>query len=453
VNAEATLTDDLYHYTSSSVALDSVVPEMRLRLGLVEFMNDPYESRPRYPNLSMAEGVPELEPSHEETMKQADRLLRRVAKVACFTQDYELPESALNPLARRGYAHPALWAHYAAEHTGVCLQFNRHALAECMRDQLRIGSLFDGAVEYRSEMQTIAQAVGLDVEQIHEFGLDVVVTSYVERYHRELFFLKHADWATEEEYRWVFVNQEPLPAYVYVAGALTGIVLGDAFPDARLEAVYELANSFNIEVRRVHFFNRWLHILPLAEPPISSPSAHRRSGSFDNRLQQLTEAGSEAERASELGEQLAAPIVGQLEALMAQIAATAVALPEVEVGLHGSVVAVPPAERRRAPGVPTYSWSYQKGVMCVVENIPLYSLTFVASAAAQTVAGDRIKLHAAFELERRCKDEPNERVELWRFAEEAEPDDAAVLTSRLVDQIGERIASALVQFDERRASL
>jgi Protein of unknown function (DUF2971) len=453
VTAEATLTDDLYHYTSSSVALDSVLPQMRLRLGLVEFMNDPYESRPRYPNLSLAEGVPELGPSHEETMQQADRLLRRVTKVACFTQDYELPESALNPSALRGYAHPALWAHYAADHTGVCLQFSRHALAERMRDQLRIGSLFDGAVEYRPEVQGIAQAVGLDVEQIHEFGLDVVVTSYVERYRQELFFLKHADWAAEEEYRWVFVNQEPLPAYVNIAGALTGLVLGDAFPEARLDAVYQLANSFNLDVRRVHFFNRWLHILPVAEPPISSPSPHRRSGSFDSRLQQLTEAESEAERASELGEQLAAPVVGQLEALMAQIAATAAALPEIEVALHGSAVAVPPAERRRAPGVPTYSWSYQKGVMCVVENLPRYSLTFVASAAVQTVAGDRIKLHAAFELERWLKDEPNERVELWRFAEEAEPDDAAALTRRLVDQMGERLASALVQFDKRRASL
>ncbi len=322
-----------------------------------------------------------------------------------------------------------------------------------MRDQLRIGSLFDGAVQYRHEVQGIAQAVGLDVEQIHEFGLDVVVTNYVERYHRDLFFLKHPDWATEEEYRWVFVNQEPLPAYINIAGALTGLVLGDAFPEARLDAVYELADRFNLEIRRVHFFNRWLHIFPVAEQPILSPSPHRRSGSFDSRLQQLAKAESEAERASGLGEHLAAPVIDQLEALMAQIAATAAALPEVEVALHGSVAAVPPAERRRAPGVPTYSWSYQKGVMCVVENLPRYSLTFVASAAVQTVADDRIKLHAAYEVECWRQDEPNERVELWRFAEEAAPDNAATLAQRLVGQMKERLTSALAEFDERRASL
>lgn len=64
--------------------------------------------------------------------------------------------------------------------------------------------------------------MGLDVEQIYEFGLDAVVSRYVERYHRELFFEKHSDWASEAEYRWVFVNPEPSPVYVDVSTALTG---------------------------------------------------------------------------------------------------------------------------------------------------------------------------------------------------------------------------------------
>ena len=51
-------TDDLYHYTSASVALDSVLAQMQFRLGLLEATNDPRGSRPRYPNLSGAHGVP-----------------------------------------------------------------------------------------------------------------------------------------------------------------------------------------------------------------------------------------------------------------------------------------------------------------------------------------------------------------------------------------------------------
>jgi hypothetical protein len=138
---------------------------------------------------------------------------------------------------------------------------------------------------------------------------------------------------------------------------------------------------------------------------------------------------------------------------MEQIAARAAELPGVEVALHNSAVAIPPKARRRAPGTPTYSADYEKGVTCVVENLPLYSLTFVSSAAVQTVADQRLKLHAAFELERWRKDEPNERVELWRFAAEDSPDAAAALGSRLVAEMTEHLDPALKEFKKRRGSL
>ena len=85
MSAEATLTDDLYHYTSSSVALDSVVPQMRLRLGLVEFMNDPYESRPRD---AVAQGP--LRYSHRPERGWAKR---RRSDVAQYASGPPTPES------------------------------------------------------------------------------------------------------------------------------------------------------------------------------------------------------------------------------------------------------------------------------------------------------------------------------------------------------------------------
>jgi hypothetical protein len=44
-------TDDLYHYTSASVAIDNILTQTQLRLGLIEATNDPRESRPRYPHI------------------------------------------------------------------------------------------------------------------------------------------------------------------------------------------------------------------------------------------------------------------------------------------------------------------------------------------------------------------------------------------------------------------
>jgi hypothetical protein len=444
------LTDDLYHYTSSNIALDSIIAQMQLRLGLVELMNDPRESRPRYPNLSIAEGVPEAGPA---IMEEADRLLRRAAKVACFTQDYELPDSVADRNALRGYAHPALWAHYAGGHTGVCLRFDRSALDSCMRAQLSsYGLLFEGAVEYRLELSSTAQATGLDVEQIHEFGLDAVVTRYIERYQRELFFEKHSDWASEAEYRWVFVNPEPSPVYLDVSDAITGIVLGDAFLEARLDAVHHLASRHDLDLKRVRFFNRWLHLMPVAAPPPREPPAHRREGSLEDRAQELAEAESKAEQASSLGAQLAAPIIAALWVRMQAIAEQVAKLPSVEVGIYDRATAIPLPERRRAPGVPTYSADYQRGVMCVVENLPRYSVTFVASAAVQTIGDRSLKLHAAFEVERRRKDEPNERIELWRFASEGKLEAVAKLRDRFFAEITSHLSPALATFNELRSS-
>ncbi len=206
-----TLTDDLYHYTSAEVALDSILAQAQFRLGLVEWMNDPREARQRYPSLQQPDGA--SSDGVEDLWEEADRLMRRATKVACFTLDYELPDSVLDRNALRGYAHPALWAHYGGDHAGVCLRFSRRALADRIEAVLGPrGQLFHGSVEYTLHPSRISRA--LDLEQVSEFGLDAVVAEYIRVHHRELYFSKHQDWSGEYEYRWVLVEPGPLPAYV-----------------------------------------------------------------------------------------------------------------------------------------------------------------------------------------------------------------------------------------------
>lgn len=411
-----TLTDDLYHYTSADIGLGSVMTQMQLRLGLAEFMNDPRESRPRFPSLQGADGVSVEE--IDDIWHEADRLLRRAAKVACFTLDYELPDSVLDPQARRGYAHPALWAHYGDHHAGVCLRFSRRALAERMRGALASrGHLFDGAVNYTSDLSRDLDASFLNVGQVNEFGLDAVAFRYIEQHRRELFLLKHSDWSNEQEYRWVLIDPVPLPAYVDITGCLTGVVLGDSFDETQLEAVHHLAErSDGLHVSRVKFLNGRLHLLPVPRTP-KALKASLRTGTLDQRVRLLAAAEAEAEAAHARGEEVAAPVVARIQSAVWQIASHALQRVAVEVDVHRSITAVPLSERRTAPGVGRCSTEYERGAMCVVENVPRYSLTFVASAAVQVLPGGRLKLHAAFTLERWLST-GNEHEELWRFADE-----------------------------------
>src|SRR5215218_9959612 len=204
------VTDDLYHYTSASVGLDAIVAGMRLRLGLLEDTNDPRESRPRHPSISVDEEMDG--DTAQEVWAEADRLLRRRAKLACFTLDYELPANSLDFDVLRGWNHPALWAHYGARHSGVCLKFSRQRLDAAIRTQLSgKGQLFSGEVAYYASHRQGTVLEPLNMSQIKEFGLDAVADHYINRYHHALFFAKHLDLSREYEYRWVLVDEDPLP--------------------------------------------------------------------------------------------------------------------------------------------------------------------------------------------------------------------------------------------------
>jgi len=451
VQVAPTLTDDLYHYTSAEIALDSVMTQRQLRLGLLESTNDPRESRARYPNLRLADGVPDE--AIDSIWQEADRLVRRAAKVACFTLDFELPDSVLDPSALRGYAHPSLWAHYGGGHAGVSLRFSRRALADRMRGALASrGQLFDGAVDYAAEAFRESDVTGFDVEQVDEFGLDAIVVRYIERHHRELFFRKHSDWSSEQEYRWVLVEPEPVAVHVDITDCLTGIVLGDAFPQGRLDTVYQLAeHSGGIDVATVKFHNGRLTLLPGTAPPSRVPRTHRRSGTLRERASALAQAEADAAHAYSRGEQFAARVVDRINAAIREVGDRTRALSAVEVEVHRSIHAVPLSERRRAAGVSTYATEYEHGAMCVVENMPRYSVTFVASVAVQVLTGDRVKLHASYEVERWLPT-GNEGDELWRLAREAHLDETAALqvTDELITAMLDHLQLALTAFQERR---
>jgi hypothetical protein len=447
-----TLTDDLYHYTSADIALDCVMTQMQLRLGLFETMNDPRESKPRYPTLQLAHGVSDH--GIDDIWQEADRLLRRAVKVACFTLDYELPESVLDPAVLRGYAHPAMWAHYGGRHAGVCLRFSRSALEERMNAALSSrGHLFAGPVQYSFELFGQLDASPFDIEQMDEFGVDAVVVRYIEEHHSELFFRKHPDWSNEREYRWILIEPEPLPVYVDITGCLTGVVLGDNFAESRLGALHQLAGRFDhLDITKVNFQNGRLQVVPPPTPQAAVSRAHRRPGTQAERVSALAQAEELAMQERGYGDELASPVIKAIEAGLQQIAERAGTLGEVDVSIHSSINAVPEAERQRAPGVSTRSSIYDRGVMCVVENLPVYSLTFVASAAVQVFADGLLKMHAALELEK-WGSSGNERVQLWRVEREVEAIAAAQSANELTAAMLSASELALSTFDEHRDTL
>ncbi|MDQ3090233.1 MAG: DUF2971 domain-containing protein [Actinomycetota bacterium] len=445
----------LYHYTSATAAVESILPTGQLRLGLFEFTNDPRESKRWYLSASVAEGV-DFEPEALESMSEtADRLLRRSVKLACFTED-ALPRNELDYVSGRGFGHSRLWSHYAGNHSGVCIGFDRAALLAALTDQLEAcGPNFHAPVDYVEDPSPPYAATHVDVEKADEFGVDAVIAASVERHWRELFFTKDLDWASEHEYRWVVLTEDPAPIFVDVSKCVRLVVAGDSFPATRLPSVRHAARSMaNVEIATLKYMNGRPHLLPLPAGPADSGRPYRRSGDRTVRTQALVAAEREAMSARADGEHYAAPALAVLLDGLNRCVKRLETLDAVVVNLHETgYAAVPLKERQRAAGVARGDVVYSGGRMCVVENQPQYSFTFVASVAAQALTEKRLRLHAVIEMEG-WLESGNEQQELWRGRSEVTaPQDPAKHAVELSTELEQRLDEALSVYDlARRAA-
>ncbi|QIY66364.1 DUF2971 domain-containing protein [Streptomyces sp. RPA4-2] len=455
--APRTLTGSLFHYTSDK-GLFGILASGELRLSPYRFTNDLWESQPHYPSFSQRSGIgtgPDL-----ALWDEVDRQLRLHTKVGCLTQDVTLPDTVANPDALRGWAHLALWAHYGAGHEGVCLRFDRDRLIESFLQHSGPASLaFHGPVRYLSSQHGPANA-GIDLEQVAEFGIDAVSLAYAEANKDHLFFRKHIDWSSESEYRLVVLNQSVDYDYVDIRSALTGIVLGQAFPPERLPDLLTALEPYpGIEIEQIHFFNRGLRLLPFEgdvartvrpASDVEWPAA-RRNGSLAERLQALRAAETEAEALTTAGNRVAEKHVKALEAGIGKLADELRSWPATKVETYPQSSAVPPANHKARPGVPGEVVHYQHGFMCVVENLPTYSHTLMAAAAVQVLDGQRLRLHAVVTTERWLPD-GNQITEHWRNRQESPQAQAAQTVSAMLDELTSQVRTVRPAFDQVRDS-
>jgi hypothetical protein len=448
------LTNDLYHYTGAEVAVYNILAQGFLRLSSYEFTNDPQESRPRLPSLSG--GSPRTpEGADELTLiwNQADTWLRRYVKVACLTQDFELvpPNYADDEDALRGWAHPALWAHYGARHGGVCLRFDREKLVEQFHTQINsLGQCFHGAVDYPAQRFS-APPPGLDIEQVREFGADAVVSFYIEKHHRELFFTKHHDWANENEFRLILNEPSLLPAYIDIKECLTGVILGDTFPTSMLETVhYLLSSTPEVELLKLQYHNGKMFRSPIKAAAQGQSINARRSGTFAERFQELKSAEAQRKQEWADGKRLTSRFVNRILRSISAVQSLCATWPDTEAEMFMRARAIPPDQYGKQAGVPGEVVEFQSGYMCVVENVPKYSCTLVVALAVQLLETGSLRFHGSITLEKWLPTD-NEISELWRASHESTVAEADTVIENLVDDLNTQVQSARRKFDMLRS--
>lgn len=194
------------------------------------------------------------------------------------------------------------------------------------------------------------------------------------------------------------------------------------------------------------------HLLPATEGSSGSERPCRRSGDLATRTKALLDAAREAAEARVTGARYTAGALSALLDALGRCASQLEALDNVVVALHDSgYAAVPLKERQRAVGVTRNDVVYSGGRMCVVEHQPQYSFTLVASVAAQALTDNRIRLHAALEMED-WHASGNERREVWRGRVEATPEAAADHALELGAELEQHLADAMTIYEAQRQS-
>lgn len=362
VAAPKALTSNLYHYTSSEAAILGILANRSLRMSPFQGTNDLWESRPLWPSLEGELDRDRLSDAGPLGIwEEIDRYIRGYSKVACFTQDWDLPDAVMQRDALRGWSHLSLWAHYGASHTGVCLRFDRERLITAF-EGARGDAVhqFYGPVQYRHAESGIGPN-GVSLQQAEEFGIDAVALRYARVHHGRVFFRKHADWANESEFRLVRTDLSTEPHYFDITEALTGVVLGDAFPNDRIPALRTMLAGFDeVELTRVTFHNRAFHLFPLesavelepAPKPIlltTSTFPPRRSGDLIERLSSLEEAERIADIAREAGIEVAAPVLAMWRKGLVERPELHARRPRAVFNSYPSAAAIPPEDPERPP--------------------------------------------------------------------------------------------------------
>lgn len=241
----------LYHYTTLETAIEKILYQGKLRLGLFEQTNDPRESQEWGIN-TVASNVTNDETNHLLRLVNQNRL--KMCKVVCFTKD-DL-QNRRSGMGRRGFARARMWAQYADKHRGACLIFDAAKLDASIRQTLTPkGKIYQGMVDYTDSMEGVAAVSSFNFAVLSQTEIREIIRQHIDHFARTLFFRKNRDWEDETEYRYVLYSDQCEPEFVPVAASLQGMVLGVDFPEVYYPVIAYFRERYALNVGCIRWSN------------------------------------------------------------------------------------------------------------------------------------------------------------------------------------------------------
>jgi len=264
----------VYHYTTLNTALEHILNDKTIRFGSLGLTNDPRETK----EWGFAIMDPPLEENNiSHTITLSEDLNQRANKIRTnewfvFCTSCNEPKrrskrskSRITELYKFGYSRPRMWAQYAGNHTGVCLEFSYQKLNKSIISNLAEAcNLFSGHVEYDRDYDGVNYrnsekmwAYQISYPGLSDLGLDNGLRDHIINHYDAFFLTKDIDWETEFEFRWLI--HSPIiegPFFFDISDSISSVLVGTDFPSVYEPTLIKLCEELNVPAGRMSWRNR-----------------------------------------------------------------------------------------------------------------------------------------------------------------------------------------------------
>jgi hypothetical protein len=257
----------VFHYTSHTAALEGILHTGRIIFGDLRHTNDPYESCVWDLSPGMWGGTVQ---DSTNNLIAADRIIdtiHRRCRLFCTSQDNGDRASAPDiPYLSRGFLIPPLWAHYATNHKGICLAFDKFRLYKTVKDSAATDNIMVIAkdVSYDGPPNLRQPAFGIDITGIESDKIPNIVLDHIQRYKEILLFTKDRTWSYENEFRLAVICCDDKPFEIDITDSIVGIILGSQFPECYTPLISRAQERFQIGIAQVE----WEIGMPIVYPGV-----------------------------------------------------------------------------------------------------------------------------------------------------------------------------------------
>ena len=269
----------VYHYTKRETTLERILPERTIQLGSLGRTNDPRETKEwgfsvmNPPNINTTD-INLFVAEMNELQNVANHIrLNEWWVLSSSRDDVDLIPAKINQPDfthfKYGYARSRMWAQYAQNHAGICLELDGPAIHEAIQETAQHGDIvFFGDIQYSDEWDVAGkiqrlQAGEISYPDIHKMGIKDGLRHHIRSHHKSFFLEKSLDWKCETEFRWlVNSNSRQEPIRVDIGKALTSVIVGVDFPHVYGPCLRALCSALGVKLERMF----WTGRVPTRQP-------------------------------------------------------------------------------------------------------------------------------------------------------------------------------------------